>query len=413
MSGWGKAEATVPTGVNSAVRKSKKKDFIVGGATLESAEASLLTPAPTSAPTSAPPSPSSASRSVDSTTLACSVKDAGSVVPNVAPSSAPGPVVSNSTTTTPSRSRPPKDPNAPKRPPSSFILYVNAERARVQAENPDLSYLETTRLLCQLWEKADKKKWEDEVAKLFDDYRKDMETYGRKVEGEAQLIQPPIVTNTCETLLDAADKATVDEANATPRSDKPKKKKKSKKGLDEGPDSTLTTLDAAATPTAILSKETPFVPPNAVAHLEKGKDVEGSPVAGTNLSMSIEISPNPNITLTSSTTTGGEKRKSPKKANRTKRDAPEPISSSALLTSDSEYVGEKGPLVAVPHPSALSSSQLLFGTSSSQQSAGGLDLSQTTTAVTGVETTPEAPKIKRKKRDKSQGSQAAPTLQQQ
>ena len=33
-----------------------------------------------------------------------------------------------------------KDPNAPKRPMSSFFLYSNANRARVKEENPDAKF---------------------------------------------------------------------------------------------------------------------------------------------------------------------------------------------------------------------------------------------------------------------------------
>ena len=33
-----------------------------------------------------------------------------------------------------------KDPNAPKRPSSSYLFYVNANRAKVKEENPDMAF---------------------------------------------------------------------------------------------------------------------------------------------------------------------------------------------------------------------------------------------------------------------------------
>ena len=46
---------------------------------------------------------------------------------------------------------PKKDPNEPKRPLSSFILFGNKHRAEVKAANPDVSFGEIGKLIGQKW----------------------------------------------------------------------------------------------------------------------------------------------------------------------------------------------------------------------------------------------------------------------
>lgn len=77
----------------------------------------------------------------------------------------------------PTKSPKPKDPNHPKRPMSTFLLFAREQRERVLKENPNLSYLEVTKLLGQLWEGADKKKYEEESQRLTEEYKKEVEEY--------------------------------------------------------------------------------------------------------------------------------------------------------------------------------------------------------------------------------------------
>ena len=48
-----------------------------------------------------------------------------------------------------------KDPNAPKKPLSSYLMYCKDNRDRIKAENPDVSFQDLSRLLGQAWKSAD------------------------------------------------------------------------------------------------------------------------------------------------------------------------------------------------------------------------------------------------------------------
>ncbi|RXW24255.1 hypothetical protein EST38_g1617 [Candolleomyces aberdarensis] len=53
------------------------------------------------------------------------------------------------------RSVKPKDPNAPRRPASSYILFQNEKRAKLREENPQLSNAEILHLCSEMWKNAD------------------------------------------------------------------------------------------------------------------------------------------------------------------------------------------------------------------------------------------------------------------
>jgi hypothetical protein len=53
------------------------------------------------------------------------------------------------------RSVKPKDPNAPKRPASSYILFQNEKRGLLREENPDLSNAAILQLCSDMWKNAD------------------------------------------------------------------------------------------------------------------------------------------------------------------------------------------------------------------------------------------------------------------
>lgn len=50
-----------------------------------------------------------------------------------------------------------KDPDAPKRPPSAFIVFSVAKRPQVVAENPGASFGEVGKLLGAMWAKLDER----------------------------------------------------------------------------------------------------------------------------------------------------------------------------------------------------------------------------------------------------------------
>merc|ERR1711935_506772 len=60
-----------------------------------------------------------------------------------------------------------KDPNAPKRPMSSYFLFMNASRPQVRKENPDASIGEVAKIMGKMWgeiEPAEKAKFDKDAA---------------------------------------------------------------------------------------------------------------------------------------------------------------------------------------------------------------------------------------------------------
>jgi hypothetical protein len=47
----------------------------------------------------------------------------------------------------------PKDPNAPKRPPSAYLIYQNAMREELKAAHPEFSYKEILKEIAARWQK--------------------------------------------------------------------------------------------------------------------------------------------------------------------------------------------------------------------------------------------------------------------
>lgn len=50
-----------------------------------------------------------------------------------------------------------KDPDAPKKPPTSFLLFANEIRTTLRQQHPEMSYLDITKELGNLWKTADQK----------------------------------------------------------------------------------------------------------------------------------------------------------------------------------------------------------------------------------------------------------------
>ena len=66
-----------------------------------------------------------------------------------------------------------KDPNAPKRPMSSYFLFMNERRPILQKEKPELKFGELTKSLTDDWKSLsdkEKKKYEDMAAKAKEIY---------------------------------------------------------------------------------------------------------------------------------------------------------------------------------------------------------------------------------------------------
>merc|ERR1719220_2251359 len=73
-----------------------------------------------------------------------------------------------------------KDPNAPKRSMSAYMLFVNETRPQYVKDNPDLAVTEVLSGLGKLWadvSASDKADYEKQAAKLKEKYQKELEKY--------------------------------------------------------------------------------------------------------------------------------------------------------------------------------------------------------------------------------------------
>lgn len=73
-----------------------------------------------------------------------------------------------------------KDPNAPKKGMSAFMLFSNDQRNKIKAENPDLSFGEIGRKVGEAWKALTDKQKQVYVKKSDEDkkrYESEMETY--------------------------------------------------------------------------------------------------------------------------------------------------------------------------------------------------------------------------------------------
>ncbi|KAL2097366.1 hypothetical protein ACEWY4_006573 [Coilia grayii] len=73
-----------------------------------------------------------------------------------------------------------KDKDAPKRPMSAYMLWLNASRERIKAENPGISITEISKKAGEMWKQLAKDKKEDWEAKAWEakrDYEKAMKEY--------------------------------------------------------------------------------------------------------------------------------------------------------------------------------------------------------------------------------------------
>ena len=76
-----------------------------------------------------------------------------------------------------------KDPNAPKKPLTSFMLFSNEVRSRIQKENPSMTFGELGKKIGELFRglsSADKQKYEDLSKKEKERYKKQMQEFENK-----------------------------------------------------------------------------------------------------------------------------------------------------------------------------------------------------------------------------------------
>jgi len=80
-----------------------------------------------------------------------------------------------------------KDPNAPKRATSAFMLYSSAMRPIIKKDKPDVKFGEMGKLIGEKWREVsseEKKKYDAEVNKDKERYNKEMVAYKAKKKAE-------------------------------------------------------------------------------------------------------------------------------------------------------------------------------------------------------------------------------------
>ncbi|CAD7681064.1 unnamed protein product [Nyctereutes procyonoides] len=81
-----------------------------------------------------------------------------------------------------------KVPNAPKRPPSAFLLFCSEYRPNIKGEYPSLSTGDVAKKLGEMWNNTaadDKQPYEKKAAKLKEKYEKDIAAYRAKGKPDA------------------------------------------------------------------------------------------------------------------------------------------------------------------------------------------------------------------------------------
>ncbi|XP_072517842.1 high mobility group protein B3b [Salminus brasiliensis] len=81
------------------------------------------------------------------------------------------------------RGRKKKDPNAPRRPPSGFLLFCAERRPSIKAQNPGMGIGDIAKKLGEMWNNmsdSEKQPFLSEANKLKDKYQKEVANYKRK-----------------------------------------------------------------------------------------------------------------------------------------------------------------------------------------------------------------------------------------
>ncbi|KAI0346948.1 HMG-box [Trametopsis cervina] len=83
----------------------------------------------------------------------------------------------------------PRDPNAPKRPPSSYLLFQNEVRSEIKAKNPNIPNNELLNLIAKAWSempKEQKDAYEHRQKAAKDTYLADKAAYETLLKGESE-----------------------------------------------------------------------------------------------------------------------------------------------------------------------------------------------------------------------------------
>ncbi|WVQ74864.1 hypothetical protein IAR50_004471 [Cryptococcus sp. DSM 104548] len=126
-----------------------------------------------------------------------------------------------------------KDPNAPKRPPSAYILFQNDVRDEIRRSNPNIAYKEILHIISAKWKELgddQKKVYEDAYQSAHSNFRAEEEAYTNKKDFPA----PPAAEEefSSDSESDSSSEESVAPAPTTlasaTASDKKEKKRKNK-----------------------------------------------------------------------------------------------------------------------------------------------------------------------------------------
>lgn len=83
----------------------------------------------------------------------------------------------------PNKDKKPKDPNAPKRPPSAYLLYQNEVRKDIREQHPDMTYPQVLQEISKMWtglSELEKKPYLDATSLAKGDYEKVKQEYEKE-----------------------------------------------------------------------------------------------------------------------------------------------------------------------------------------------------------------------------------------
>ncbi|XP_069485098.1 FACT complex subunit SSRP1 isoform X1 [Ambystoma mexicanum] len=89
----------------------------------------------------------------------------------------------------PSEGKKTKDPNAPKRPMSAYMIWLNASREKIKSDNPGISIIDLSKKGGELWKgmsKEDKEEWDRKAEVAKKDYEKAMKEYKESGGGDLE-----------------------------------------------------------------------------------------------------------------------------------------------------------------------------------------------------------------------------------
>ncbi|XP_076817468.1 FACT complex subunit SSRP1-like [Clavelina lepadiformis] len=162
-----------------------------------------------------------------------------------------------------------KDPNAPKRPPSAYLQWLNDNRAKLKHENPGISITELSKLAGQQWSKVDrsvKEKYEQKYRKAKEVYEVSMREY--KQSGGASTTSPPVKKSKSKPSSQNTGKVTT---NTTPT------KYKSKEFITESDSLSSSDSEEETKPKSSSKK----APPSPQADSEEESEAEQTPASSS------------------------------------------------------------------------------------------------------------------------------------